>query len=171
MWPRAFLDDPGGSADADEDPTAAYGASGRKRKGAAAVQVKFFELCRDGANARTEWRKRRSGETPDPRKPKKLSNGKMAPAAASSTAIVVVEEEGAIIHRASESYKEALRVYTEELSPELQNPSFVCGVQQNVGVTLTEAGQLLEALRYLLMAEKTSVESGLTHTQNHCALC
>ncbi len=169
MWPRAFLDDPGGSAGADDDPTAAYGGGGRKRKGAAAVQVKFFELCRDGANARTEWRKRRSGEIADPNKPKRLSNGKMAGGAGS--AIVVVEEEGAIIHRASESYKEALRVYTEELAPDLQNPSFICGAQQNVGVTLTESGQLLEALKYLLLAEQTSIGAGLERTQNHCALC
>ena len=84
MWPRAFLDDPGGSAGADDDPTAAYGGGGRKRKGAAAVQVKFFELCRDGANARTEWRKRRSGEIADPNKPKRLSNGKMAGGAGSA---------------------------------------------------------------------------------------
>jgi tetratricopeptide (TPR) repeat protein len=183
MWPRAFLDDPGGSAGADDDPTAAgaaYGSGGRKRKGAAAVQVKFFELCRDGANARTEWRKRRAGEIADPSKPKRLSNGKVAAAGGGGgggggpggfTAIPVVEEEGAIIHRASESYKEALRVYTEELAPDQQNASFICGAQQNVGVTLTESGQLLEALRYLLLAEQTSVDAGLERTQNHCALC
>lgn len=169
MWPRAFLDDPGGSNGAEDDPTAAYGATGRKRKGQAAIQVKFFELCRDGANARTEWRKRLSGEIPDPRKPKRLSNGQMAPPASNSAA--VLEEPGAIIHRASERYKEALRVYTEELDKDQQNPSFTCGAQQNVGVTLTEAGQFLEARKYLLAAEQTSLNAGLGQTQNHCALC
>ena len=156
MWPRAFLDDPGGAEDENDMN---YGAgNGSKRKGQAGIQVKFFELSRDGAKLRMEWRKRMNGEVP----PK--SKDPNAP-------IVVLEEPGSLMNRAVDAYAEALRLYMNEIDEEARNPSFVCGAQQNLGVALMESNRCLESQKHLLDAERTSIASGLEHGQNHCALC
>ena len=65
MWPRAFLDDPGAADDDGAGMNAAYGDGSHKskRKGQAGIQVRFFELSRDGAKLRMEYRKRMKGET------------------------------------------------------------------------------------------------------------
>jgi tetratricopeptide (TPR) repeat protein len=159
MWPRAFLDDPGGSNE-EEDGMADYGSGNAKSKrtGHAGILVNFFELSRDGAKLRQEWRNRKLGIFPAP------SRDPNAP-------IVVLEELGSIMNRAVTAYKEALRLYVEEVDKEAQNPSFVCGAQQNVGVTLMENDRCLEAKKYLLEAEITSETNDLQHSQNHCALC
>ena len=59
MWPRAFLDDPGAADDDGAGMDAAYGDGGNKskRKGQAGIQVRFFELSRDGAKLRMEYRR------------------------------------------------------------------------------------------------------------------
>jgi len=156
MWPRAFLDDPGGADDGDEMN---YGDTGKRRKGQAGIQVAFFEKSRDGAKLRMEYRKRMA---PDYQPP--ISKDPKAP-------IVVLEEPGALLNRAVDAYREALRLYTEEVDLDAQNPSFVCGAQQNLGVALMEANCCLEARTYLLQAEDTSNTNGLSTSQNHCALC
>ena len=159
MWPRAFLDDPGKAGDDDALTSGSYGQPGKsQRKGQAGILVKFFELSRDGAQLRMEWRKRMAGIVPPP------SKDPRAP-------IVVLEETGSIMNRAVVAYKEALRLYVEEVDAEAQNASFVCGAQQNVGVTLMENNRCLEAKTYLLQAEATSIQHRLQDSQNHCALC
>jgi hypothetical protein len=163
MWPRAFLDDPGSSSTNDDDATnltsGAYGGAPKsKRKGQAGILVKFFELSRDGAKLRMEWRKRKAGIFPAP------SKDPNAP-------IVVLEELGSIMNRAVVAYKEALRLYLDEVDKATQNPSFVCGAHQNVGVTLMENNRCVEAKTYLLQAEAVSVQHRLHASQNHCALC
>ena len=160
MWPRAFLDDPGAADDDGAGMNAAYGDGSHKskRKGQAGIQVRFFELSRDGAKLRMEYRKRMKGETTTAADP-------------NCAAITVLEEPGSIMNRAVVAYQEALRLYTEEVDVEGRNPSFVCGAQQNLGVALLENNRCMEAKKSLLEAEKTSMANGLSKSQNHCALC
>ena len=164
MWPRAFLDDPGAADDDGAGMDAAYGDGGNKskRKGQAGIQVRFFELSRDGAKLRMEYRKRMNGINP---------HAGTTASKDPKAAIEVLEEPGSIMNRAVVAYQEALRLYTEEVDEEGRNPSFVCGAQQNLGVALMENNRCLEARTSLLEAEKTSMASGLSESQNHCALC